>query len=120
VTEYLALEDLLDLCGDMDVVVRDVGLLDSAVARPRSTVFGEDAYKSLEVKAAALMQSLAKNPPLVDGNRRLAWAATMLFLDINGHTSSLTQAPAVDLTIQVASSNVEVGWIAAELVVVAR
>lgn len=64
--------------------VSDYGLLDSAVARPRATVFGIDAYPDLFAKAAALMQSLARNHGLVDGNKRTAWAAAWTFLGING------------------------------------
>lgn len=64
--------------------VADYGLLDSAVARPRATAFGLDAYPTLLTKAAALMQSLARNHPLVDGNKRTAWAAAWTFLTVNG------------------------------------
>jgi death-on-curing protein len=119
-TECLTLEDLLDLCADLDLLVRDPGLLESAVARPRTSLFGKDAYPTLEAKAAALLHSIVKNHALVDGNKRLCWAGAMLFLDINGHTSALTQQQATDLVLQVASSEVDVGWIAAGLVVVSR
>ena len=64
--------------------VADYGLLDAAVARPRSTVFGVDAYPDDFAKAAALLQSLARDHALVDGNKRTAWAATWTFLLING------------------------------------
>ena len=64
--------------------VGDFGLLDSAVARPQSTVYGVDAYPDLYTKAAALLQSLARNHALVDGNKRTAWAAAWTFLYING------------------------------------
>ncbi|MGI8727080.1 MAG: type II toxin-antitoxin system death-on-curing family toxin [Solirubrobacterales bacterium] len=64
--------------------VRDMGLLESAILRPRTTVTGADAYPELEAKAAALLQSLARNHPLVDGNKRLAWLATWVFLAKNG------------------------------------
>jgi death-on-curing protein len=118
--EYLRLEDLLDLCADLGLLVRDLGLLESAVARPRTSLFGKDAYPTLESKTAALLHSIVKNHALVDGNKRLGWAGAMLFLDIKGHTSGLTQQQATDLVLQVAGSNVEVGWIASELVVVSR
>jgi death-on-curing protein len=85
--EYLDLEDLLSLAavllGD-PLPVRDVGLLGSAAARPRTTVFGHDAYPDLWTKASALLQSLVKNHALVDGNKRLAWLATATFLELNG------------------------------------
>ena len=67
-----------------DVKVADPGLLASALARPAMSVFGDDAYPSLERKAAALMESLARNHTLVDGNKRLAWTSTVAFLRLNG------------------------------------
>jgi death on curing protein len=66
-----------------DVVIRDYGLLESAPVRPRTSVFGQDAYPNLHLKAAALMQSLARNHALVDGNKRLAWTACRTFLATN-------------------------------------
>jgi death-on-curing protein len=90
VTDYLDLEDLQYLItrglGQApETVVRDWGLLDSALHRPQSTVFGTDAYPSLHSKAAALLHSLARNHPLLDGNKRLAWLAARLFYAKNGH-----------------------------------
>ena len=86
-TEYLDRDDVL-LAGSVAVgqvvVVGDYGLLDAAVARPRTTVFGLDAYPDLFVKAAALLQSLARNHALIDGNKRTAWAAAWTFLYVNG------------------------------------
>jgi death-on-curing protein len=85
--EYLELEDLIDLAtrllGDPPPI-RDVGLLGSAASRPQTTVFGEDAYPDVWTKAAALLQSIVKNHALVDGNKRLGWLATAVFLELNG------------------------------------
>lgn len=64
--------------------VADYGLLDAAIARPQATAFGVDAYPDLLTKAAALLQSLARNHALVDGNERTAWATAWTFLYING------------------------------------
>ena len=64
--------------------VRDFGLLDAAIARPQSTVFGLDAYPDLFTKAAALLHSIARNHALVDGNKRTAWASAWVFLGANG------------------------------------
>jgi death on curing protein len=87
VTEYLDRDDVL-IAGSAAVgqvvQVGDYGLLDAAVARPRTTVFGLDAYSDDYAKAAALLQSLARNHALVDGNKRTAWAAAWTFLHING------------------------------------
>jgi death-on-curing protein len=85
--EFLDLDDLVELArrllGDSPPI-RDVGLLESAVARPRATVFGDDAYGDIWTKAAALLESVVKNHALVDGNKRLAWLATAVFVEING------------------------------------
>lgn len=86
-TYYLTLPELLELARRLGAdEVRDYGLLESALARPRATVFGQDAYPDVWQKAAALMESLARNHALVDGNKRIAWYATWVFLQINGHT----------------------------------
>ncbi|MFE8946255.1 type II toxin-antitoxin system death-on-curing family toxin [Streptomyces sp. NPDC007856] len=83
---YLTLPELLNLAQRLGAdEVRDYGLLDSALARPQSSVFGQDAYPDVWQKAAALMESLARNRALVDGNRRLSWYATWVFLQMNGH-----------------------------------
>ncbi|MGO4614174.1 type II toxin-antitoxin system death-on-curing family toxin [Nocardia sp. 2YAB30] len=84
--EYLTLPELLNLAERLGTpAVRDYGLLDSALARPQSSVFGQDAYPDVWQKAAALMESIACNHGLIDGNKRLAWYASWVFLQINGH-----------------------------------
>src|SRR3954471_6438574 len=83
-TRYLPFEDVLRQVGRAGWVVRDLGLLASAVARPAATAFGEDAYPTLWLKAAALCQSLDNNQALADGNKRLAWLNTKVFLALNG------------------------------------
>ncbi|MGW1712375.1 type II toxin-antitoxin system death-on-curing family toxin [Streptomyces sp. NPDC002156] len=83
---YLTLPELLNLAKRLGADdVRDFGLLDSALARPQSSVFGQDAYPDVWQKAAALMESLARNHALIDGNKRIAWYATWVFLHMNGH-----------------------------------
>lgn len=114
--EYLDLEDLLALVRTLDAgPVSDVGLLDSSAARARSTAFGEDAYPTLPLKAAALLHSVARNHALVDGNKRLAWLATVIFLDLNGHEPGLTDDAAFRLVMDVAEGEVEVAEIANRL-----
>ncbi|WP_328910424.1 Fic family protein [Streptomyces sp. NBC_00234] len=85
---YLSSEDILVIaghaCGDMQIVVRDVGLLESAAHRPSAAMFGEEAYPDVIDKAAALLQSLAINRPLFDGNKRMAWLSCVTFLAMNG------------------------------------
>ncbi|MGH3542089.1 MAG: type II toxin-antitoxin system death-on-curing family toxin [Mycobacterium sp.] len=86
-TEFLDRDDVLTagaLAVGQVLEVSDFGLLDAAVARPQTTVYGVDAYPDLYTKAAALLQSLARNHALVDGNKRTAWASTWTFLYING------------------------------------
>ncbi len=84
-------------------VVRDHGLLESALARPRATVFGRDAYPTLDGKAAALLHSLARNHALVDGNKRLALAGLIAFYGLNGRSLTLTNDDAYDLVMSIAS-----------------
>ncbi|WP_301148357.1 type II toxin-antitoxin system death-on-curing family toxin [Mycobacterium simiae] len=106
-TEFLDLEDLLDIAREAvgnNVVVGDYGLLESALARPRASVFGQDAYRDLHLKAAALLQSLARNHALVDGNKRLAWTACRTFLAINAHWVSAPEDERFDFVIGVATS----------------
>ncbi|WP_411079345.1 type II toxin-antitoxin system death-on-curing family toxin [Streptomyces sp. cmx-18-6] len=85
---YLSSEDVLVIaehaCDDMQIVIRDAGLLESAVHRPSAAMFGEEAYPDLIDKAAALLQSLAVNHPLFDGNKRTAWLSCVTFLAMNG------------------------------------
>lgn len=63
--------------------VRDLGLVESAVARPQATYDGKDLYENIFDKAAALLQSLLKNHPFVDGNKRTALSSTAIFLQLN-------------------------------------
>ena len=106
--EYLSLEDVLSLAAALQVgPVRDLGLLDSACHRPRSGFMGQEAYPSLSAKAAALMHSLALNHALLDGNKRLALLATVVFLRINGYWLALTDDEAFDLTLAVAAGQLD-------------
>jgi death-on-curing protein len=104
--EYLDLDDLLEIAraaiGD-DVAVRDYGLLASASARPRASVFGQDAYPALHLKAAALLHSLARNHALVDGNKRLAWTACRTFLAINDHWITASEDDRFNFAVEVAT-----------------
>jgi death-on-curing protein len=117
---YLDLEDLLTLTRALGVgPVRDVGLLDAAVSRPRSSAFGRDAYPTLTLKAAALLHSLVRNHALVDGNKRLAWLASTVFLDLNGLTVEMTDDAAFDLVMAAAAGSADLQEIAKRLVVLA-
>jgi death-on-curing protein len=115
---YLDIDDLLHIAartlGTVDV--RDAGLLESALARPQSTAFGEDAYPSIHAKAAALLHSLARNHALVDGNKRIALAGTIAFYGLNGLRLALTNDEAYELVMAVAAGELDdVETIAAQL-----
>ncbi len=116
--DYLSVEDLLEIAaGVIDhVVVRDAGLLAAAAARPRVTVFGEDAYPAFEDKAAALLHSLVRNHALVDGNKRLAWSAARIFCLLNGRDLTHTVDEAEDLMLSAASGRLDVPQIATWIV----
>jgi death on curing protein len=114
--EFLDLEDLIELVRRLGVgPVRDIGLLDAAAARPRSSAFGSDAYPTLELKAAALLHSLVRNHALVDGNKRLAWLATVVFLDLNDRTVALDDDEAFTLVMEAAGGMLDVEEIAERL-----
>lgn len=114
--EYLDLEDLLGLVRALGTGrVRDVGLLDSAASRPRSSAFGQDAYPTLALKAASLLHSLAGNHALIDGNKRLAWLATVVFLDLNSASPVITDDEAFALVMDVAKGQADVPEIARRL-----
>jgi death-on-curing protein len=114
--EYLDLEDLVGMIRSLGIgPVRDLGLLDSAVNRPRSSAFGEDAYPTLDLKAAALLHSLTKNHALVDGNKRIAWLCTVVFCDLNGVVPRLSDNEAFQLVWDVASTQMKLDEIAGRL-----
>jgi death-on-curing protein len=120
VTEYLGLIDLLAAAdaalAPTQPAARDIGLLESALARPRASAFGEDAYPGLFDKVAALMESLARNHALIDGNKRLAWVATRLFLALNDTDVSAPSAEQGDVFVRaVAQGHVDLTGIAAQL-----
>ncbi len=107
---YLDLDDMLHIAArtlGQPPEIRDLGLLESAVARPRTTVFGQDAYPTLESKAAALLHSVTRNHALVDGNKRLGLAATIAFLGLNGHRLTWTNDEAYDFVIAVAAGELD-------------
>lgn len=105
VTRFLSVEQVLDLAElaiEATPQLRDLGLLDSAVHRPRAEMFGQEAYPDLVSKAAALLHSLAINHPFVDGNKRVAWLSTVVFLAYNGVDLDTDDDSAYDFVIAVA------------------
>jgi len=108
VTVYLSLENLLALVEEAGLqAVRDIGLLDSAAQRPRASAFGDDAYPSLDEKAAVLMESIVRNHPLIDGNKRLGWLAASVIYGRNGVTLDAPEDDAYDLVIGIAEGRID-------------
>jgi death-on-curing protein len=105
-TTYLDLQDALYVIRALGFYVKDVGLLDSALARPRTSVFGEDAYSSLEMKAAALAHSVAKNHALIDGNKRTTWALMVAFLFQNGFKHNFSEDEGFAFVLGIATDEI--------------
>lgn len=118
-TVFLGLVDVLALASRLlgdPPPIRDVGLLESAVARPRTVVFGVEAYETIWTKAAALLQSIVNNHALIDGNKRLGWLATAVFLELNDiPISQASNDDVYDFVLSVASGSPEVDEIAEQL-----
>ncbi|MGD9606260.1 MAG: type II toxin-antitoxin system death-on-curing family toxin [Leucobacter sp.] len=114
-TIFVGIEQAIATIERLGFHVRDHGLLASALARPAASMFGEDAYATLDLKAAALFSSLAQNHPLFDGNKRFAMILTFAFLEINGRVMTCTNDEAFDLVLAVAQSRLELDEIAARL-----
>ncbi|SHF31640.1 type II toxin-antitoxin system death-on-curing family toxin [Streptoalloteichus hindustanus] len=88
--------------------VRDWGMLQAALDRPRTTLFGADAYPELADKAGALLHSLARNHPLIDGNKRLAWISVKYLVRLNGHNIHLPSTDdGYDLVISAAEGTAD-------------
>lgn len=118
---YLSLIDVLDLHARViDLAggaseLRDLGVLQSAMAQPRTTFGGSELYPTLEEKATALMFSLIQNHPFIDGNKRLGYAAADAFLVLNGFHLVASLDDAERIVVGVASGQVSrealVTWI---------
>lgn len=106
---FLTVEEILHIASRVlggEPMLRDVGLIESAAARPQATVFGDDAYPSIHEKAAALLQSLVQHHPLVDGNKRLGLASVAVFYAVNGRRLTATNDEAYELVMSIARSEV--------------
>lgn len=106
-TAYLTLEDAKHVIDVFGFHIRDPGLLGSALARPRTTLMGEEAYPTLELKAASLLDSLGRYHPLIDGNKRTAWTLMVVFLGLNGYRHNFSTETAFELVVGVASGTVD-------------
>ena len=104
-TEHLDLEDLLVAANaalGRSPEIRDIGLLEAAIARTRASIYGEDAYPDLHAKAAALLHSIVTGHALVDGNKRLGWVSVRLFYRLNGRDLRAPADDAFDLVVSIA------------------
>ena len=115
--EYLDFHDLLLICDEIipGYQISDKGLLLSALERPQTQLYGVELYPEFELKAAALMHSIARNHALIDGNKRLAWSAMRIFCLMNRRDVVLTVSQAEKLTVAVAAGKYEVDQIAPRL-----
>lgn len=118
-TEHLDLDDLLSAAEAAlghPANVRDIGILEAAVARTRASVYGEDAYPDMDSKAAALLHSLVTGHALIDGNKRLGWVSVRLFYRSNGQDLMAPIDEAFDLVVGIANGSIrDVPDIAARL-----
>ncbi|MBN9745338.1 type II toxin-antitoxin system death-on-curing family toxin [Amycolatopsis sp. A1MSW2902] len=119
--EYLTLDDLLLLSADLRVPgVHDLGLLDAAAHRPQSSLMGQDAYPDLHEKAAVLLESIVRNHPLIDGNKRLGWMSMYVFYGLNGFDLDAPEDEAYDLVIATATGTLPYQSVAERLAEWAR
>ena len=114
-TAYLDIEDALQVVDRYGFHIRDVGLLASALARPTTTVMGAEAYPEFAVKAAALLESVARFHPLIDGNEQTAWTLLVLLLWINGYRHGFTADEGFDIVVGVAAGSIDLLDSAAEI-----
>ncbi|MCW2539679.1 MAG: death-on-curing protein [Frankiales bacterium] len=101
-SELLTFEDALAVLDELHLVLADPGLFASAVGRPASTVFGEDAYPDLITKVAALLESVVRNHALVDGNKRAGWALAVVTLWLNDYELEYEEDEAFAMVMSVA------------------
>lgn len=115
--DFLTLDDLLEIGAALipDFRVRELGLLESALMRPQTSVYGEDAYPSFSQKVASLMHSLARNHALIDGNKRLAWSAGRAFCLMNGRDLKIPIDEAENIILALAQGKLEVPDLAATI-----
>lgn len=105
-TVYLELADALYLIKALRFQAKDAGLIGASLSRPRVSIFGEEAYPTLELKAAALSHSVAKNHALVDGNKRTTWTLMVAFLFQNGYKHNFTEPEGMEFVLGIATDEI--------------
>ena len=116
-TTYIELDEALRVIHRLGFYVKDAGLLDSALQRPRTVLFGEDAYESLQLKAAAMAHSLVKNRALVDGNKRTTWTLMVAFLAVNDFKHNFSADEGMEFILALATVSVDLNQAAAQTAV---
>jgi len=117
-TSYITLDEVLAIHEDMVVRyggsqgIRDLGLIQSAIAKPQSSFGGEDLYPYILDKSAALFHSLIFNHAFVDGNKRTAIASTARFLAKNGYELDVNEKEFVKFTLRVENKHLTIKEIA--------
>ena len=106
-TEFVDLEIFVTQLKRVGFHIRDLGLLESALVRPQTSLFGEDAYPTLELKAAVMVESIILNHPMVDGNKRSSWLALNLFVELNDFEIIATQDEVFDYVLDVANKRID-------------
>lgn len=105
-TVFLEITDLLRIVERLRVgPVRDLGILSSSAHRPQTRLYGRIVYPTIFHQGAALLESLSRNHPLVDGNKRLAWLALVVFFDLNRMSIVLDDDSAYDYVIRVCTGS---------------
>lgn len=121
---YLRADELVYINGKLlknekilrgELQIRDRERLEAAVARPASSAFGEDAYKSLQEKVSAMMHSVARNHPFTDGNKRTATIATIFMLNVNGYDVDWDASEALEVILNIAEGKIDMPDFAAWL-----
>ena len=111
-TVYLTLEQILYIHDQVTEEIggafglRDLGALSAAVERPKASFGGSAAYPDVFAKAAALLESLCNNHAFVDGNKRVAYVATGLFLELNGFSLVVSRRSAEPFMLRMAAGRV--------------
>ena len=106
-TDFVDLEIFVTQLKRVGFHIRDLGLLESALVRPQTSLFGEDAYPTLELKAAVMVESIILNHPMVDGNKRSSWLALNLFVELNDFEIVATQDEVFDYVLDVANKRID-------------
>jgi death-on-curing protein len=110
------LVELYRLVEGGEPIFRDFGLLDAAIHRQHSSAFGVELYPTLDLKIAALMDSIARSHPLVDGNKRLTFLAAILSYQLNGRLTIVGDVDTLtNLILEISNSHLELEVIAEKL-----